>query len=400
RHSSVAASIQKNVFDRVLAHLFFIDRLFMQQDHPEGNLPLVGTHVIERIDMETGEHLPPSVNQKVLEGSFSTKLTIRCDGQRVRVEGNPSRWQRMDNLFGLQTLDECVDVFNHVLSQFNLPPFTKNTHVYYRQTAEGKKAQLVGNGAEITAIDWTVNHEVGQGREASFIRGMSSMQIGRGRAPKLYPDGHTCNWGEGSTWMMTKLYNKHVEIKRHLNKEKRKKDGIAVERLEYLENLINYCELHGVVREEHSIRQAMLKRYQLQFYGRVTEEDFYPHLKDIENAMKTIQISHDEHQSIAHQLLAAGAVQTLRQANTTMSYCTMWQHGSDLREILSERQYYEHKSRLKAIGLDISQRFDVSRMCPTLRRSEVIEIKPLPVPDWYHMPISAHSNILPFRAYA
>lgn len=372
----------------------------MQQDHPQGGLPLVGTHVIERIELETGEHLPPSVNQKILEGSYSTKLTIRCDGIRVRVEGNPSRWQRMDNLFGLQTLDDCVAVFNNVLTRYGLPPFTKNTDVQYRQSPNGKSAQLVGNGAEITAIDWTINHEVGQGKEQSFIRGMSSMQIGRGRKPKLYPDGHTCNWGEGSTWMMTKLYNKAVELKRHLLKEQRRKDGVSDDRLSYIESLINHCEKHGVVREEHSLRQALIKRHNLQFYGRVTEADFNPHLKDIEKAMNTIQISHDEHQSIAHQLLAAGAVKTLRQANTTMSYFSLWQHGSDLREMLSQSQFYEHKARLKAIGIDIGQQFDVSRMCPTLRRSETIEVKPLQIPNWYHMPVVSQSNVLPFQAYA
>ncbi|SJZ44314.1 hypothetical protein SAMN02745782_00310, partial [Vibrio cincinnatiensis DSM 19608] len=49
--------------------MFFINQLFMQQDYPDGGLPFVGMHVIERIDMETGEKLPPNVNQKVLEGS-------------------------------------------------------------------------------------------------------------------------------------------------------------------------------------------------------------------------------------------------------------------------------------------------------------------------------------------
>jgi II/X family phage/plasmid replication protein len=380
--------------------LFFIDRLFMQQDHPAGDLPLVGQHVIERIELETGEYLPPSVNQKILEGSYSTKLTIRCDGTRVRVEGNPSRWQRMDNLFGLLTLDECVAIFNNVLARYNLPPFTKNTLVQYRQSPNGKTAQLVGNGAEITAIDWTINHEIGQGKEQSFIRGMSSMQIGRGRKPKLYPDGNTCNWGEGSTWIMTKLYNKSAELKKHLKKDQRKKEPISDDRLNYIQNLIQYCEQKGVVREEHSFRQTLIKRHNLQFYGRVTEADFSPHLKEIETAMNTIQISHDEHQSIAHQLLAVGAVQTIRQANTTMSYFSLWQHGTDLRSLLSETQFYQHKARLKNIGIDIGQQFDVSRMCPTLKRSEVIEIKPLQIPHWYQMPIVSQSNILPFKAYA
>ncbi|MVC43714.1 hypothetical protein D6V22_18935, partial [Vibrio cholerae] len=107
---------------------------------------------------------------------------------------------------------------------------------------------LIGNGAEITLIDWTRNHTVGQGKEASFIRGMSSMQIGRGREPKLYPNGMTCNWGEASEWMMTKLYCKAFELREHLKKDKRKKNRVIAEQLEYLEKLIGYCEEQGVVR--------------------------------------------------------------------------------------------------------------------------------------------------------
>ncbi|ELE5893951.1 hypothetical protein RQV73_001968 [Vibrio fluvialis] len=380
--------------------MFFIDQLFIQQDYPDGGLPFVGTHVIERVDMETGEKLPPSVNQKLLEGSYSTKLTIRCNGNRVRVEGNPSRWQRMDNLFGLTTLDECVEIYNHVLAKYDLPPFTKNTRLFHRQTADGKPSALVGDGAEITLIDWTRNHMVGQSKEPSFIRGMSSMQIGRGREPKLYPNGMTCNWGEASEWNMTKLYCKAYELKKHLLKNKRKKNGVTAEQLAYVEKLIEYCEQHGVVREEHSLRQKMLKRHDLQFYGLVTEQDFYKHLLDIENAMKTLHATHDTHESIAHQLIGAGAVDTMRKANATMSYFTMWQHGTDLRSILKDSQFYEHKARLKQIGIDISRPFDVSRMCPTLKRSEVIEVKPLSIPDWYKLPVVAQSNVLPFRAVA
>lgn len=78
----------------------------------------------------------------------------------------------------------------------------------------------------------------------------------------------------------------------------------------------------------------------------------------------------------------------------------MWQHGTNLRSVLKDRQFYEHKARLKAIGIDIGQQFDVSRMCPTLKRSEVIEVQPLKIPPWYKMPVVAETNILPFKAYA
>lgn len=380
--------------------MYFIDRLFMQQTHPEGGLPLVGTHVIERLDMESGEALPPSVNQKRLEGSFSTKLNVRCDGFKVRVEGNPSRWQRMDNLFGLTTIEECVSIYNHILERYGLPPFTKNTRLSHRQTPDGKSSTLVGNGAEITAIDWTQNLSVGKGREDSFIRGMSSMQIGNGRKPHLFPNGKSCGWGYGSHWRIDVIYQKAFELKEHLKKDKRKKSGVTDTQLEYIEKLISYCENQGVVRQEHKLQQLLLKRHNLQFYGIVTEQDYYPHLNDIDNAMKTIQISHDEHVSIAQQLLDVGAVDTLRKANTTMNYFTIWQNGTDLRQVLNRSQFYEHKTRLKKIGIDIGQVFDVSRLCPTLRRSDVIEVKPLQVPDWYQHPVVAKSNVMPFRAIA
>ncbi len=380
--------------------MYFIDQLFMQQLHPDGGLPLVGTHVIERLDMESGEALPPSVNKKLLEGSFSSKLTIRCDGYKVRVMGNPSRWQRMDNLFGLTTLDECVEIYNHVLAQYDLPPFTKNTRLFPRQTPDGKSTSLVGDGAEITSIDWTRNLAVGKGRESSFIRGMSSMQIGRGRKPHLFPNGMTCGWGYSSSWALNKLYCKAYELKDHLRQDKRKQDGVTEHQLNYIEQLIHYCEEYGVVRDEMSMKQLFLKKHNLQFYGLVNESDFYAHLNDIENAMKTIQINHDEHKSIADQLLELGIVRSRQAANATQSYAIMWQSGTDIRQVLNRSQFFEHKARLKQIGLDIGQPFDVSRMCPTLKRSEVIEVKPLPIPSWYQLPVVANSNILPFRAIA
>jgi len=369
----------------------------MQQKYPDGGLPLVGKHFIARTDIETGEELPPSVDKKRIEGSFSTKLTIRCDGYRVRVEGNPSRWQRMDNLFGLKTLDECVDVYNHILRKYDLPEFTKNTRIHALQTPDGKASKLVGNGAEITSIDWTRNLSVGKGRESSFIRGMSSMQIGRGRKPNLFPNGMTCGWGYGSSWAINKLYCKAWELKEHLEDDKRKKDGVTKQQLNYVEQLIDYCEEHGVVRDEMSMKQLFLKKHNLQFYGLITESDYYAHIQDIEKAMKTIQISHDEHKTIADQLLELGVVTSRQAANATQSYAVMWQHGSNIRQMLNRSQYFEHKSRLKRIGLDIGQTFDVTRMCPTLKRSEVIEVNPLPIPSWYQLPIVANSNVMPFR---
>ncbi|NMV23504.1 hypothetical protein HKB23_13995, partial [Vibrio parahaemolyticus] len=133
----------------------------------------------------------------------------------------------------------------------------------------------------------------------------------------------------------------------HLRKDKRKKNGVPPEQLEYIEKLISYCEKQGVVRDEMSMKQLFLKKHRLQFYGLVDETDYYAHLNDIENAMKTIQINHDEHKSIADQLLEMEIVKSRQAANATQSYAIMWQSGTDIRQVLNRSQFYEHKSRLK-----------------------------------------------------
>ncbi|WP_041067153.1 hypothetical protein [Thiolapillus brandeum] len=100
----------------------FIDWLSVTQEHPEGGLPVVGKEMITKYDLQTGQILRDSPNSKPLEGSYSTYLLVRCDGSKVSVEGNPSRWQRPDNLFGLQTFDDCIQVYNLVLKDLGLPP--------------------------------------------------------------------------------------------------------------------------------------------------------------------------------------------------------------------------------------------------------------------------------------
>lgn len=117
------------------------------------------------------------------------------------------------------------------------------------------------------------------------------MQIGRGRKPHLFPNGMTCGWGYSSSWALNKLYCKAYELKDHLRQDKRKQDGVTELQLNYIEQLIHYCEEYGVVRDEMSMKQLFLKKHNLQFYGLVNESDFYAHLNDIENAMRPFKLT-------------------------------------------------------------------------------------------------------------
>ena len=116
---------------------FFVDKLSMHQEHFTP-LPLVGSSLCIEEDLHTGEIIsrtPKSLHQ---EGSYSSKIVIRCNGSRVSVSGNPTRYNRIDNLFGFKTIEECVRVFNILLAKHGLPPFTKCTKAWDAQGEDGK----------------------------------------------------------------------------------------------------------------------------------------------------------------------------------------------------------------------------------------------------------------------
>ncbi|HGY9587041.1 TPA: phage/plasmid replication protein [Vibrio harveyi] len=366
---------------------WFIDKLNMQQVHPKGGLPVVGKELYWRVDAATGESTQPSPTPFRLEGSFSSLITVRCDGYKVSVEGNPSRWMRMDNLFGFKTIDECVAVYNRILKQCGLPPFTKSTRVYFRQTDESKKALLESDGAFIKHIDFTRNLSVGEGNEIAYLRAISGQTIGRSKVGYLYPNQQTVDWNKGSTYRYDKIYIKAFDLEKH--RSSRTANCINQEDLDYYDQLIDYCKSNGVIREEHSFKRPFLRRKNLCFYGLVTEKDFEPYLQDLEKAMKRLEVTHTEYDTVADQLMGEGVCKSRQSANATQSVYLQWLHGQKLKR---NSQYYVHRSRLLQIGIDIAVDFDVTRLPIQIRRQEVVEVQTLQVPDWYREP---HLDSLP-----
>lgn len=361
--------------------MWFIDKLNVHQDHQQP-LPLVGEQMVIRIELSTGEPISESPNFKQIEGSYSTKLTVRCDGSRVKVTGNPSRFHRMDNLFGLQTFDECIAVYNQVLFSVGLPPFTKCTEVMYRQGEEGGRVQLVTDGAVIDHVDWTRNHSVPSGTEDTFLRGISSQSISRGKTAYLHPNGKTVDWYQNSKWMYKKLYNKAFELQSHRTKNLK---HASKEDVSYYDQVIDFCEKEGLIREEHSFKQPWLERHNLRLYGRTQESDFLPHLTAIEEIFKRLDdMTHTSYETISEQLLARSIVNSTQAANATQAIAFKWLHGQPIKR---NSQYYVHRARLLEIGVDIAIPYDVTRVPPTVRSSQLIEIKPVWAPSWYRQPI-------------
>lgn len=358
---------------------YFIDYLSMHQVFPKADLPIFGDKMVLKYDIATGDIEAHSPTKKAVEGSYTTKLFIRCNDQRVSVEGNPSRFQRPDNLFGYSTIDECVNVYNHVLGQLALPSFTKCRTMRWHQSSDVQTATRVADGAVFTRIDWTKNYAVGQGDEATILRGLSTQSIGRGKLPFLYPNGHTLDWGKGSEYWYQKIYNKAHELTLHLNKSSRNKAD-----KQYVNKLIDFCNQVGLLRHEKEFKSKLLQRKNLCFYGQTSERHFMPYLQDLQTILQRIDMTATDYETISDQLLNNHVVKSRQAANATQSYAMCWLHGHPLDK--KKSQYFEHLKRLRQIGIDISVPFDSTRRIPQIKRDRVIQFREVTPPSWYSMP--------------
>lgn len=365
--------------------VFFIDKLNVTQNHDLGSylLPEVGKEKLFRVDLKTGVSTELLTHLK-LEGSYSSALIVRCDGSKVEVYGNPSRWGRIDNLYGLKTLDDCIAVYNHILDSLGLPRFTKCTKYLYFQSKPGQPVNKTADGAIIKHIDFTRNLSTGLGNERPFLKALSTQSIGRSVSPFLFPDENTVEWyganvqKKGSTYRYIKVYTKTADLLR--NQRKLCKNASEHD-LDYFDDLLQFTVRNGVVREEHSFKREYLHRHDLFAYGLFNECQFDEELQVISQLRKRLEVSNMKYETIADQLLNEKVCGSRQSANSTQMYYTMWLHGHYIDK--SKSQYREHKRRLLQIGIDISQKLDITRAPLRLKESQIIEVFEILPPEWY-----------------
>lgn len=372
---------------------FFIDKLCVTQDHTPTDggrhLPFVGEHKYIKVHMKTGEQ-SEHIDDLKLEGSYSSSLTIKCDGYKVSVYGNPSRWQRIDNLYGLTSFDDCIAVYNHILKGLGLPVFTKCTSFKFKQAFKGKGTNdKIYNGAVIKHIDFTRNLAVGQGNEKAYLKGLSTQSIGRSVPAFLYPDETTVEWYgahmqkmTGSTYRYIKVYIKLSDL---LRNEKKLLKGASFDDIDYFELVKDFTFKNGVIREEHSFKREYLKRHDLCAYGLVKESEFNEELQVITNIRKRLEVNNMTYETIADQLIEEGICKSKQAANATQMAYSMWLHGQSMNRTSSQFRVY--KSRLLQIGIDISIKLDISRAPLRLKNCEVIEVRSIEAPAWYRQPV-------------
>lgn len=349
----------------------FCDWITLYQDHPDGGLPIINDGYAVRfepdafaksLDFETGELRPMfdatkaeyTVSRRMEhEGSYDTRVSVRCDGHRVELSGNVGRFGRTDNLFGLKVF-ETIERANEILAALGLPPFSHNLAA--RPMARQDNFHK-GHNAVITRVDLTANFSAGS-REAAFrvLHWMSGQGTARnnGKCPINYGNGVT--WNEGSKRHYEKLYFKADELGQHVSPEVR-----------------DYCEQNGILRYEVSLKareladrglQSMMGWAGLTKEGVRMENVIYGQFAQV---LTRNQVTVTEIQDIPGKL---GFV--------ARSYL----NGENPYETakIADRTRRLWRKQLLAYGIDIAQAIDVTRLTQRIR---VIDLQPVTAPVWY-----------------
>lgn len=392
----------------------FIDWLTVHQDY-DFRLPLVGDRALIVLDTDSGEELQVKCPTISHEGSYSTNLQIRISGNRLTVSGNPSRIDRLENLFGFTSIDQCIAVYNRILKTYGLPQLTKCTRVWHleEKVSPGSTSDRLANsamrvlglektrrvacsdGAVITEIHITTNRAVGQGCEDDYLRGISMLPY-RNSIPRLHTNGKTCDWltktGKGGRLIYPSVYNKAFELELHALPKVKRKFGVNSDEWKYLVNIINWCNFYGVVRFEQKIKSEFLRRENLCFYGLFDESDFRQVHNEFLNIDQKLQVESMSLETITARLIREGICENTRAANVTTLYAIQWMHGHKFD--FSKKQVKTHRARLRKIGIDIALKCDLTKFSlVNVKYSRTVEVKTLPMPDWYKKPQVNHLQI-------
>eukprot|EP00456_Euglypha_rotunda_P050978 TRINITY_DN41109_c0_g1_i2.p1 TRINITY_DN41109_c0_g1~~TRINITY_DN41109_c0_g1_i2.p1 ORF type:complete len:362 (+),score=52.61 TRINITY_DN41109_c0_g1_i2:38-1123(+) len=326
----------------------FIDWLTLSQVHPGGGLPLVAEGFAIHEDL-SGEHEFTIVKRFECEGSFDSRMWIRCDGHRVEFHGNPARWGRPDNVFGYGW-DETIRRVNRLLGTHQLPPFTSG-----RQERFADSGIVWIDGARVSRIDITTNYVTGSEQNAQRVIQLLG-QHHRGRQlGKVTPDGATVIFGEKSKYVYGKAYLKYVELLAHRKKNSGK--HVDNEVIEWTRNV-------GLVREEFGLKSRFLTQHDLCWLGEINGHRLQQ-VYQARTQMKRLK----ELEVKDTSALSAGARGTLAR------YEQGEPHG------LKRRTFYNHRKEiLAACGIDISVQRNVQKLSlPT----KIIEVQAICAPEWY-----------------
>lgn len=372
----------------------FIDWIKAYQEYPEDLPPAPGGVILVRYDAEHGDEIGRSAPAFLAEGSYCTTFRIHVCGRKITVDGNPSRINRLDNVFGIPTLEGCFRVINSVLADLGYPAMTKCTTVKRMQNQSA-----LADGAVIQRLDLTSNFYVGQGNERAYLRGISSQRF-RHSIGYLYPDGNTCVWTPKGGEKAGRLvypgnYAKAAELDAHLLPKIKRTFGEDSDEYAYVKQLRDWCASVGMVRAEIKLKSEFLKREQLCYWGLFDERRLVEIHGDFLKVGDKMTLNAFDTVSITQELINQGICKSVQAAGRTAGYAYEWMHGATFD--FNKSAVKEHRARLRRLDIDIKIPYDASRYGVVFIRNvrEVEVTHDMPIPAFYrHAQVPSHLRLV------
>lgn len=332
----------------------FVDWISVSQYHGDdlrrefvGSLAFKGLH--ERgIDATDPTDLVEVAGPRKWEASYGTSLQIKAHDGWVKVSGNPSRFNRPDNLFGYD-LDECMQIINAELVKLALPPFYPGVEMLPTSKEIDEQKLSKWTGAAFSRLDLTENFECGSELLARLaIRAYQARA--RGYMKKGAYSDETALWR--NTRRSVKAYRKGDEMALHCKESP----------------WIDWARDRGIVRHEVALKSRLLSDTNLRYWGNLDMGVLHRLFEQETEVLRRADASLDP--------LALEAVP----AKCRIVYAA-WLRGENVRELLPRASFYRHRKALMSVAsIDIAEPRATANVVPMVK---TIELRPCVAPDGY-----------------
>jgi len=327
----------------------FCDWLTVSQTHAEPHEPVNdGFTTATLADGQVEYRSPRPLN---LRGRHGSNLQISSDGQTVRFSGNISRWNRSENLFGLN-LDDAKEEINKLLLTHNLPPFSGGSIL---QLQDGPNLYT---GAKISRCDMTANLATGSAYNREKFLAFIQSQNHPTLSKSLYDQA--TYYGQSSDARTILLYDKAKDLSDKALKAALKANDSS--QVEYLTKLIHQANSDGIVRYEVAFKKS-LKYYNCRRWDNANHDSLCELFKKDFCTMTT------ETKALDIEDIPVPALGTLM----------MYLAGLPVRKLIHRNTFSKHKKILLEYGYDISNT-NVSAIQP---KQKTIVLRVAEIPDFY-----------------
>lgn len=345
-----------------------IDRLDLSQVHADA--PDWGSAIRVDYDLKTGEVLQSVVKSDQLKGSWESSLLVRCTGGLVQVQGNPSKWGRLEAVGrGCASVLEGVEVYNRVLAQVGLPVFQVGERLLI-PGSDGGCERLAPQCPRIQWVHIAANLRLGSAAAVGpYFDWLATQRVGK-RGQELRSVGPLSVRAGTRRRRQVAMYSKAEEVREELSRWRRKRrcdDRDAVSA--YLGELAARLEAEGWVRREVRLAGDYLADKGLQWVDAWSAEAMLNEWQEYGVVTGEVATVSDWKTEVYDRLLVRGLGE--RAARQRVETLLAWMSGVEVGpgNGRSRRSFYRIAADLReVVGVDIRSRPNVVTLGSRIQR--------------------------------